>query len=135
MKARPNVSSPYAPPLTNVTFPNFETVYVYTPFRLWIAYGIAILLATIGVLIGTWSMFSSGLAYTNHFSTILRTARHANMETSILPEDTDGKDPLPKYLTKATVWFSDENAGLDKRGMSWIGDSKSPGVSSRLLSE
>jgi hypothetical protein len=80
-------------------------------------------------------MFSSGVAYTNHFSTILRTARHANMETSILPEDADGKDPLPKYLARASVSFTDDYEGREKRGMSWLGEAKSPGVSSRLLAE
>jgi hypothetical protein len=135
MKARPNVSSPYAPPHTNVTFPDFQTVYVYTPSRLWIAYGLAVIFANTGVLIGLSSIFSSGVAYTNYFSTILRTARHANMETSILPEDADGRDPLQKYLARASVLFSNDYAGRERRGISWFGDSKSPGVSSRLLSE
>lgn len=66
---QPNVSSPYAPPHTNVTFPDFQTVYVYTPSRLWIAYGLAIIFANTGVLIGLSSIFSSGVAYTNYFST------------------------------------------------------------------
>jgi len=57
------------------------------------------------------------------------------METSILPEDADGKDPLPKYLAKAGVLFSDDYVGRERRGTSWFGDSKSPGASSRLLSE
>lgn len=57
------------------------------------------------------------------------------METNIRPEDADGKDPLPKYLAKASVSFPNNYEGGEKRGMSWIGDSKSPGVSSRLLSE
>ena len=135
MDARPNISSPYAPPLTNVTLPKVQTVYIYTPSRLWIAYGLAILLSTASVLIGLSSMLSSGAAYTNHFSTILRTARHANMATSILPEDADGRDPLPNYLAKASVTFSDDYEVEGKRGMSWIGGLKSPGVSSRLLSE
>ena len=57
------------------------------------------------------------------------------METSILPEDADGKDPLPKYSAKASVLFSDDYVGRGRRGMSWFRDSKSPGASSRLLPE
>ncbi|KAE9378213.1 hypothetical protein N431DRAFT_435384 [Stipitochalara longipes BDJ] len=131
---QPNISSPYAPPPTNVTLPHFQTVYIYTPSRLWIAYGLAILLTTTSVFMGLLSMLSSGIAYTNHFSTILRAARYANMETSILPEDADGKDPLPKYLATASVSFEDHER-REKRGISWFSEAKSPGVSSRLLPE
>jgi hypothetical protein len=86
-------------------------------------------------------MLSNGAAYTNHFSTILRTARNAQMETSILPEDADDKDPLPKYLARASVAFEDGGGGEGMeerrswRGMSWIGEMKSPGVSEGLLAE
>jgi hypothetical protein len=46
-------------------------------------------------------MLSNGVAYTNNFSTILRTARHAHMETAILPE----------HLAKASVAFEDGGEG------------------------
>jgi hypothetical protein len=114
--------------------PSFQTVYSYSHSRLWIAYGLAIPLAIISVLIGLSSMLSSGIAYTNHFSTILRAARYANMETSLMPEDADGKDPLPKYLTTAIVSFEDWGR-REKRGISWFSDTKSSGVRSRLLSD
>ncbi len=114
--------------------PNYQTVYSYSRSRLWIAYGLAIVLAIISVFIGLSSMLSSGIAYTNHFSTILRAARYANMETSLMPEDADGKDPLPKYLATASVSFEDWGR-REKRGISWFSDTKSSGVSSRLLSE
>lgn len=61
-------------------------------------------------------MLSNGVAYTNHFSTILRTARHASIETSILPQDADGKDPLPEYLARASVLFSDDGLKVRKEG-------------------
>ena len=80
-------------------------------------------------------MLSSGIAYTNHFSTILRAARYANMATSLLPEDADGKDPLPEYLAATSVSFEGDWERKEKRGLSWFSDTKSPGVSSRLLSE
>jgi hypothetical protein len=51
-------------------------------------------------------MLSSGVAYTNDFSTIFRTARHAHMETGIRPEDADGKSPLPKYLAETLMSLS-----------------------------
>jgi hypothetical protein len=76
-------------------------------------------------------MLSNGIAYTNHFSTILRTARYARMETTILPEDADGKDPLPHYLARASVSFSDSHSIAEKRRLSSV-DMKNPGVRSRL---
>jgi hypothetical protein len=56
------------------------------------------------------------------------------METSLMPEDADGKDPLPKYLATASVSFEDWGR-REKRGISWFSDTKSSGVSSRLLSD
>lgn len=130
---QPNSSSPYAPPLTNVTLPMYQTVYLYAPFKLWVAYGLATLFAAIAVLIGLLAIFSNGITYSNHFSTILRTARYAQMKTTILPEDADGKDPLPIYLARASVTFSDGHSTLEKRRLSSV-DTKSPSVTSRLLS-
>ncbi|KAE9368893.1 hypothetical protein N431DRAFT_382690 [Stipitochalara longipes BDJ] len=130
---QPNPSSPYAPPLTNVTLPFYQTVYVYTPLKLWVAYGLATLFATIAVLIGLLAMFSNGITYSNQFSTILRTARYSQMKTAILPEDSDGKDPLPEYLARASVTFSDGHSSPDNCGLSGV-DMKSPSVTSRLLS-
>jgi hypothetical protein len=127
------MASPYAPPLTNVTLPEYQTVYVYAPFKLWVAYGIAILFAMIGVLIGLWAMLSNGIAYTNQFSTVLRTVRYAQIKTTILPEDADGKDPLPHYLARAGVSFSDGHSIPEERGLSSV-DMKGPNVRSRLLS-
>jgi hypothetical protein len=88
-----------------VALPQYQTIYLYTAYKLWIAYGIAIMFSTTGVLIGLLAVFLNGVSYTNHFSTILQTARYARRDTDILPEDTDGKDPLPVYLAKAQAVF------------------------------
>jgi hypothetical protein len=125
--------SPYAPPLTNVTLPKYQTVYVYAPFKLWLAYGLAILFAATAVFIGLVAMLSNGITYSNQFSTILRTARHAQMDTTILPEDADGDDPLPHYLARARVSFLDGRSTSKKRRLSSV-DKKSPSVTSNLLS-
>jgi hypothetical protein len=113
----------------------YEPVYVYSPFKLWLAYSPAILLASIGVLLGLLAMLLNGVTYTNHFSTVLRAARHAHMGTTIRPEDGGGKDPLPKYLARATILFPDSYSATKEREVSWLGDRKNSGVSSRLLSE
>jgi hypothetical protein len=118
-----------------VTSETYEPVYVYSPFKLWVAYGPAILLASIGVLLGLLAMLLNGVTYTNHFSTVLRTARHVYLGTAIRSEDAGGKDPLPKYLAKTTVLFSDSYSATKEREVSWLEDRKNPGVSWRLISE
>jgi hypothetical protein len=118
-----------------VTLGIYEAVYVYSPIKLWVAYGPAILLASIGVLLGLLAMLFNGVTYTNRFSTVLRTARYVYIGTGIRPEDAGGKDPLPKYLAKTTILFSDDYSASKEREESWLEDRKSPGVSSRLLSE
>ena len=55
------------------------------------------------------------------------------MDTAILPEDADGKDPLPEYLAKAQAAFSD-NSSSKRRRKSRVRDIKGPDVNSSLLS-
>ncbi|RFU27250.1 hypothetical protein B7463_g9088, partial [Scytalidium lignicola] len=102
---QPNRSSPYAPPATEVTLPVFQNVFVYSAWKLWVAYGISILLSMTGVIIGLSAMFSNGASYNNYFSTVLRTSKHAKINTAIHPVDATGREPLPKYLAKAGVLF------------------------------
>ncbi|KAH8816636.1 hypothetical protein F5884DRAFT_663758 [Xylogone sp. PMI_703] len=102
---QPNRSSPYAPPSTLVFLPQYRNIFIYSPWKLWLAYGISILFSTTGVIIGLFAMLSNGASYNNNFSTILRTSKHANINTAINPVDATGREPLPKYLAKAAVLF------------------------------
>ncbi len=88
--------------------------------------------ATISVLLGLLAMFSNGIAYTNHFSTIFRTARYAEMGVTIFSEDADGKDPLPKYLSQATISFLDKDSSSRPFRSNNI-DMRNINVGSRLL--
>lgn len=54
------------------------------------------------------------------------------MDTPILLEDADGKEPLPRYLMEATVSFSDDHLALQTRRMSRIEDVEGQGVNGRL---
>lgn len=95
----------FAPPLTNVTLPQFHTIYVYSEAKLWLAYGIAISFAALGVAIGCYAMLSERATYSNNFSTFVRASRHAIISAAIDPVDDDGRDPLPQYLAIAEVSF------------------------------
>jgi len=111
--------------------PRYQNVYVYAPARLWIAYGLAILFTAIAVIIGLLAMVLNGVAYSNHFSTVLRTTRFANIDPKVLPDDGDGKDPMPNRLARAVVSFSTDGREMRRRG--WLGERGSSSVTSRLL--
>lgn len=103
---QPSESSPFAPPPVNVTFHDYTPTYVYAVKTLWLAYGIAIFVALIGVVVGICCIMSNGASFSNEFSTILRTSRAASVNVNIEQEDADGKDPLPKYIDEAHVVFT-----------------------------
>ncbi|EME78326.1 uncharacterized protein MYCFIDRAFT_216609 [Pseudocercospora fijiensis CIRAD86] len=103
---QPNTSSPFAPPLVNVTSPIYQNVYEYSPVKLWLAYGIAIALTLLGTILGLIAIFKNGAAFSDDFSTILRTARYARLSREVSYSDSDGRDPLPEYLSETTIVFS-----------------------------
>ncbi|KAK5744824.1 hypothetical protein LTR17_001901 [Elasticomyces elasticus] len=101
-----NETSAFAPPLTDVTF--FESniqVYSYDSVKLWAAYGCAIGVSALAVLLGFWTVFDSGAVYSDNFSTLLRVTREVEMSVDIALADRDGKDPLPGYLADSTIAF------------------------------
>lgn len=112
--SRPNSASAFAPPPVNVTFHNFHNVYVYSGFKLWISYGVAIALSAIAAVIGLIGLAFNGASYSHNFSTVLRVARGASMSQSIKEQDLDGKDPLPSYLSKAVIWLNGQVAQQDQ---------------------
>ncbi|WPA96002.1 uncharacterized protein RHO25_000607 [Cercospora beticola] len=97
-----NHSSPYAPPPQNVTFRVHGNVYTYDAHKLWIPYGIALGVSLLNVICGLWAMLSVGASFTADFSSVARIARNADIGAD-LREDLAGKDPLPKYMARATL--------------------------------
>ncbi|KAI1420466.1 hypothetical protein F5Y12DRAFT_719531 [Xylaria sp. FL1777] len=104
---QPNLTSPFGPPAVNVTITTIVPVYSYVPANLWIAYGSAILAASLALIAGIVALISNGASYNNDFSSILRAAHGAALSISIKPQDAHGAAPLPKYLESATVsWLT-----------------------------
>lgn len=103
---RPNKSSSYKPPQSQVTFTTMSPVYEYSDYKLWLAYGLAITISVITVIAGLIVMYLSSAAYNSSFSMILRLGRGAHLSREIVDGDHDGKEPLPKYLEKATISFA-----------------------------
>ncbi|KEQ66144.1 uncharacterized protein M437DRAFT_72949 [Aureobasidium melanogenum CBS 110374] len=102
---QPDHDTPHYPPPVNITIVTYYSQYEYAAAMLGLAYGTAVLMATIIVVLGCIAIFSSGLSYSSSFSTVLRTTSHASVSTEISREDAVGQDPLPKHLAEATITF------------------------------
>lgn len=97
-----------SPKLTEVTKITYHNVYIYTKYKLWIAYGLAIACASTAVAIGLYVIFSTRASYSGDFSTFLRVARGAALSNEVDSKDADGRDPLPGYLKKSSIAVSSE---------------------------
>lgn len=86
-------------PTTVTTYP---AVYDYQPLRLWIAYGVSILLTIFCAIIGLFAIKSNGASYSNKFSTFVRTTRNTNVYDLVSGTD-NGANPCPEDLKRARV--------------------------------
>ena len=93
-----------------MTLPAYRNIYVYSAFKLWAAYGAAIFLALLTVLLGLVVMFLNGVSYSANFSAVFLAARAAVLSEMIRERDLGGEDPLPKYLKGAQVSFEQSPA-------------------------
>jgi hypothetical protein len=75
----PSITAPGPVEVSSVTFRN---VYVYSPLKLWLAYGLALFFATGAVITGFVLMYKNQVSYSNSFSTILRTTRNAQINAN-----------------------------------------------------
>jgi hypothetical protein len=100
---RSNSSSQFAPPPSQITHHQSQAVYVYSVGIFWLAYGLEIFFSLVIALIGIYMFHSSGASFGNNFSSILRSAYNAKLSTAIDESDMNGIDPLPPYLSKATI--------------------------------
>lgn len=98
-----NASSPLAPGQVDVTFDLFGNVYSYESDKLWLAYGVAIGITVMNVMIGLWTVARTGASFTDKFSTIIRAAKNSNIEVDMFEERLAGRDPLPKTMAKAEI--------------------------------
>ncbi|OQN98196.1 hypothetical protein B0A48_15472 [Cryoendolithus antarcticus] len=110
--SEPYLHSPYTPePSALVTFSTFHNVYTYSYRTLWIAYGLAIVFATLSVLGGAIALLLNGASYSTTFSTIVRVGRTVQLSEEVSAADGEGFEPLPKHLAKAKVRFPHTRSG------------------------
>ncbi|KAK0919569.1 hypothetical protein LTR91_002466 [Friedmanniomyces endolithicus] len=119
---QPNSSSIYYPAKTKVTLATRENIYIYAAYKLWLAYGLAIAATALIAVCGLAAMLANGASFSNSFSTILRLSRGAQLDRKVQDADLSGRAPLPGYLEKATVRFSQEQVlgGDQKRGYTLV---------------
>ena len=98
---------------TVLTYPN---KYVYEPRVLWLSYGITIGTTTICVGFGFEAIFRNRTAFSNRFSTILRTTRNAEFDR-LVDETDDGADPVPKRIARAMLSHETHMVGTQGAGM------------------
>ncbi|KAH9845706.1 hypothetical protein Tdes44962_MAKER01137 [Teratosphaeria destructans] len=108
----PNAASATVPPAANVTLRDWQNTYTYSAYKLWLAYGLALLCGFSASLMGIFAILVSGASYSNSFSAILRIARQAHLTVDVLPGDADGRDPLPEYIAKARVRFGGDDLDI-----------------------
>ena len=89
----------------SVTSYKYNTYYVYQAQKLWIAYGLALLITVFTIIVGMLAMVANRASYDSSFSTIMRTTREAELDVRIARSDLDGRIPLPSYMSKATIAF------------------------------
>ncbi|GAB7344240.1 hypothetical protein MBLNU457_2124t1 [Dothideomycetes sp. NU457] len=100
---QPNYSSPFAPEKVVVTTYAEQNFYVYSAWRLWIAYGLAIAFTTFAVGTGIFAILENEGTYTNDFSTVLRIVHSGKLVVDLDDKDTDARGPLSDKLANATV--------------------------------
>ncbi len=103
--SEPNVTA-------SVTATANGATYYYKPWNLWLAYGVAILSASLCVLTGIMSLYKNGYSYNNTFSTVLRTTRGRDLDELVDRAeviDARGANPLPEQISKARIVFKERD--------------------------
>ncbi|EXF82174.1 hypothetical protein CFIO01_09257 [Colletotrichum fioriniae PJ7] len=88
----------------------YQNIYTYSVAPLWIAYGVAVGITILSIIIGTWAVVVAGSSYSSKFSTILRLAFNVRLSEYVELQDTGGEDPLPDRLENTLVAFPSRNA-------------------------
>jgi hypothetical protein len=89
---------------------------------------VALLCATIAFAIGPYAIFTSGASYNNETSTTLRDSTYAHLDHEVVQCDATRRDPLPKYLAKATLMIAKDKEDREGDGE---GDGEAPTTGSQ----
>jgi len=93
---------------TTVYIYSTTTQYVYTPFRLILAYALALAATAAAVLLGLASMLTHRRTFSSQFSTIMRLTRGVGIDKLVGEAARDGTEPLPERIGEAKLRFGEE---------------------------
>ena len=88
---------------TTVTSRISRIVYIYSARRLWLAYGLGLVLTLLVAIVGCWNVISADASYTNRFSTVLRTTRGLELDALVATDYRNGEDPVPRAIKRARL--------------------------------
>ena len=107
------VLSMQTPQITSSVFVN---KYTYNAQSLGIAYGLALIGEVICLAAGFYALYRNRVAFTNGFSTILRTTRNRELAQLVDGNNFNGSDPVPEHTLDARITYhlsNDQTAGFD----------------------
>jgi len=114
--ARPYYLAAQSKP-TTITEHVPRNVYAYATRRLWIAYGLALVLTLLVVGVGCAHVVNAGATYSNRFSTVLRTTRGAELDALIEAQYRGGEEPVSCAVRRARLGVgSSRDARVDESG-------------------
>jgi hypothetical protein len=93
-----------APQSVSTTVDSYQVhnAYSYNWRRLALAYGIAITSTFCAILVGCYTLVSTGFSYSNKFSTIVRVSQSEKLDVLIAPGNRRGQHPLTEHIAKTT---------------------------------
>ncbi|USW49231.1 hypothetical protein Slin15195_G025500 [Septoria linicola] len=113
-------SSLLAPAKVQVVQHLYGNVYSYASDKLWLAYGIAIGVCVLNLVIGMLSVVRTRASFTDNFSTIVRVARNASIEADMHEDSLPGKDPLPKRIGNAGLYVRKAESPSDTKHLGLV---------------
>lgn len=100
---------------TTIDVQRFYNIYIYSYQRLAVAYGLAIALTFVAVVLGCHTLLKNGVSYSNKFSTILRTTRGQDLDVLVEHLERGGEDPLPQCIGEIELRIRRGYAALASR--------------------
>ncbi|KAF4947196.1 hypothetical protein FSARC_14015 [Fusarium sarcochroum] len=89
---------------SNVTQSLYSNTWEYRKKNLWISYGLAILGASFGVLVGLVAVYQNGISHDTTFCTIMATTRNETLD-DLARGSSLGGDTVSKELLKTRLMF------------------------------
>ena len=100
---------------SQITSSVFVNKYTYNAQSLGIAYGLALIGEVICLAAGFYALYRNRVAFTNGFSTIMRTTRNKELAQLVDGNNFNGSDPVPEHTLDARIAYhlsNDQTAGF-----------------------